>query len=305
MYDCHLEDFVRVADAGSFSKAAEQLYISTTAIIKKINQLEDRLGVVLFVRTHKGVTLTSAGRTMYQDAKYIMHYTSIAISRAKQATLNDKSIIRVGQSLITPSDFLVELWPRIQEHCPELQIRIVPYENTPEIVSDLLENIGKDIDVFAGLFDPTMLEYRKCAALGISNQAFKCAIPMNHHLAKKRRLQISDLFGEKLMLVEPGKFLYFDVLRNDIISKYPEIKIIDFASFNIAAFNQCENNNCILVVIGPWRNIHPLLKTKTITWEYSTPYGIIHSRNPSPQVSKFLTGVEKALNIFQGDSYLL
>ncbi len=51
MYNRHLETFIAVADLGSFSKAAEALYISSTAVIKQINLLEQELGLTLFERT--------------------------------------------------------------------------------------------------------------------------------------------------------------------------------------------------------------------------------------------------------------
>lgn len=58
MYNHQLETFIRVADAGSFNKAAEESYITPTAIIKQINLLEDSLGVKLFERTRRGLTLS-------------------------------------------------------------------------------------------------------------------------------------------------------------------------------------------------------------------------------------------------------
>ena len=74
MYNPQLETFIRVADAGSFNKAAEQAYITPTAVIKQMNLLEDGLGVKLFERTHRGLHLTKAGISLYQDAKYIIGY---------------------------------------------------------------------------------------------------------------------------------------------------------------------------------------------------------------------------------------
>ncbi len=58
MYNPQLETFIRVADAGSFSKAADESYITPTAVIKQINILESELDVLLFVRTHRGIALT-------------------------------------------------------------------------------------------------------------------------------------------------------------------------------------------------------------------------------------------------------
>ena len=74
MYNPQLETFIRAADAGSFNKAAEESYITPTAVIKQINLLESSLGVKLFERSHRGLTLTNAGRSLYQDAKYIIQY---------------------------------------------------------------------------------------------------------------------------------------------------------------------------------------------------------------------------------------
>lgn len=65
MYNPQLETFIWVADAGSFNKAAEDAYITPTAIIKQINSLEKKIGVKLFVRTYRGLTLTPAGKSLY------------------------------------------------------------------------------------------------------------------------------------------------------------------------------------------------------------------------------------------------
>ena len=61
MYNPQLETFLRVADAGSFNKAAEAVFVTPTAVIKQINLLEAELDVQLFERTHRGLTLTKAG----------------------------------------------------------------------------------------------------------------------------------------------------------------------------------------------------------------------------------------------------
>ena len=72
MYNPQLDTFLCVVEAGSFSKAAEQLYISAPAVIKQINSLEASLGMKLFDRTHRGLVVTEAGQSIYNDAKYII-----------------------------------------------------------------------------------------------------------------------------------------------------------------------------------------------------------------------------------------
>ena len=106
LYNSQLETFIKVADAGSFNKAAEESYITPTAVIKQVNLLEDSLGVKLFERSHRGLTLTKAGRSLYQDAKYIIRYCRDSVTRAKNAMQEDNCIIRIGSSPMTPAQLI-------------------------------------------------------------------------------------------------------------------------------------------------------------------------------------------------------
>lgn len=85
MYNPQLETFITVAESGSFAKAADKLYISPTAVIKQINILESNLDIKLFNRTHRGLTLTAAGKSLYSDARYIIRYSHESLERAKNA----------------------------------------------------------------------------------------------------------------------------------------------------------------------------------------------------------------------------
>ena len=165
MYNHQLDTFVRVADMGSFSKAAESMYISSTAVMKQINLLESNLEVALFHRTPRGLTLTNAGKSYYQDAKYMIQYAKEAQVRAKNAMQSNENTIRLGSSLITPCQFLMELWPRVHEVYPALKFEIINFENTPENASGILKNLGQNIDVVAGIFDENLLTLRGCTAL--------------------------------------------------------------------------------------------------------------------------------------------
>ena len=61
MYNPQLETFLRVADAGSFSKAAEELFITPPAVIKQITSLEASLDIRLFHRSHRGADADGSG----------------------------------------------------------------------------------------------------------------------------------------------------------------------------------------------------------------------------------------------------
>ena len=68
MYNHLLDTFIAVVDCGSFTKAAENLYISPTAVMEQMNTLEKNLDLKLINRKPNGVKLTPAGEVIYKDA---------------------------------------------------------------------------------------------------------------------------------------------------------------------------------------------------------------------------------------------
>lgn len=295
MYNPQLETFLCVAEAGSFNRAAEKLYISPPAVIKQINLLEESLDLQLFVRTHRGLILTEAGKSLYQDTKYIIQYCKDSVTRAKNAMQKSENVIRIGTSPMTPAQVLVDLWPKLQEYCPDTKFRLVPFDNTPENAREILANLGQNIDVVAGIFDETMLELRQCAGLELSKEPICCAVSVHHRLAQKESLTITDLYGENLMLMRRNWSHHVDLLRDDIWKNHPQIHIVDFDFYDVAAFNQCENNNCVLMAVENWRYVHPLLKILRVDWDYTIPFGLLHAPKPSAVVKQFLKAVQRAM----------
>ena len=161
MYNPQLETFLRVADAGSFNKAAEELFITPPAVIKQISSLESSLDLKLFIRSPRGLQLTEAGKSIYRDAQYVVQYCRDSVVRAKNAAEEGDKVIRIGTSPMTPGQFLLDLWPSLHQHCPDIKFQLVPYENTPENAREILRNLGQNIDVVAGIFDETMLNLRR------------------------------------------------------------------------------------------------------------------------------------------------
>ena len=293
MYNPQLDTFICVVEAGSFSKAAEELYISAPAVIKQINSLENSLDLQLFERTHRGLIITEAGKSLYQDAKYLIQYSKESLIWAQEAMNHNEEIIRVGISPMTPPEVFVELWPKIQKIYPEMKFKLITFENTPENAREILANMGKNIDVIAGIFDETMLEFRGCDGTEISREPFCVAVSIHHRLAKKEKITLDDLAGENLMLMRRGWSYYGDMLRDDMMKNHPEINIVDFNLYNVEAFNRCENNNEVLLAFKSWESVHPLIRIIPVEWDYTMPFGILHSKKPSIKVKRLINAINK------------
>lgn len=76
------------------------MYFST-AIMKQIDTLEDRLGITLFIRTNQGLVLTHAWEVIFNDAKYLVDYSNRSILKAKEIEkLENQQTIRIGTFLM-------------------------------------------------------------------------------------------------------------------------------------------------------------------------------------------------------------
>ena len=297
MYNPQLDTFIRVAEAGSFNKAAEELYISPPAVIKQVNQLESQLELTLFIRTHRGLKLTEAGKSLYDDAKYIISYCKESVDRARAAMGSEEKVIRIGTSLMTPAQSVMDLLTGINKQCPDIKFQIVPFENTPENAREILKNLGRNIDIVAGIFDESMLQYRQCAGKELCRLPLCCAVSVNHRLAQKQVLTVQDLYGENLLLMRRGWSKYIDMLRDDLWTNHPDIHVLDFDFYSSEIFNLCENSSDVLIAIENWKPVHPLLKIVPVDWVYTIPFGILHAREPSPTVQRFLGSIDPMRDI--------
>ena len=292
MYNPILSTFISVAESGSFTKAAEVLFITPPAVMKQINSLEERLGITLFDRTNHGLQLTDAGKSFFQDAKYIIDYSNRAIEKAKDIDNKDRQqSIRIGTSIMTPAKFLLDIWSEIQKFNPYLKIELIPFENTPINSVEILRNLGKHIDIVAGLYDDGFLEDRRCKAAHLYDKKLLFAIPVTHPLCGKTKIELSDLKGRKVLLIRKNWNEYIDKLRTDLIENGTEIE--DFDMFNLNAFNRAAQENIPIITVEGWEDVHPLLRIVSADWNYSIPFGILYSPTPTKQVKDFISALHK------------
>lgn len=203
MFNTALTTFVCVADNGSFNKAAEKLYISSTAVIKQMNLLEAHLGLQLFYRSGRGVSLTPAGQSVYKDAKFLFSFSAQAIARAQAQMDAEKMVFRVPTSLLNPCKPFMELWNQVNDRFPQCKIQIVPFEDNHESILSVIEQLGDRFDFITGVCDSKKW-LSKCSFLPLGTYKKCVSMSANHRLAKRKRLKISDLYGETLIMVKPG-----------------------------------------------------------------------------------------------------
>jgi len=290
MYNHQLDTFIRTADLGSFGKAGEALYISSTAVIQQINLLENLCGFRLFVRSNHGVKLTPAGRSLYEDAKTLIRFSEDALQKAKLLAESSESTLRIGTSLLYKCRMLPDLWPKVNEIQPDLRIEIRPmkeYENRTTIFSRL----GLDFDLFEGIYASAW--EGSCRFLELERTPICCGVSRNHRLAKASELSMRDLSGEVLVMPIKGVSKELDAFREKVLTDYPSAKIIDSSYYGVDTFAMCEMNSYILITQPVYEDIHPNLITIPLETDISMPYGLVYANEPTAAAQKFINAVQK------------
>lgn len=295
MYNPLLNTFLMVVDCGSFTKSADKLFISPTAVMKQMNGLEEHLNLKLIERTPSGIKLTPAGKVIYRDAKFIMDYSDKSIAAAKAAIAKYDTTFCVGTSLLNPAKPFMDLWYQLNQFFPDYKLHLVPFEDNHEGILSEIRSLGEKFDFLIGVCD-SKAWLSLCNFLPLGRYKKMIAVSREHRLAGKKQIEISDLYGETLMMVKRGDSGINDFIRNDLETNHPQINIEDTPHFyDMSVFNRCVETGNVLLTIECWQDVHPGLVSIPVRWDYSIPYGLLYSLHADSDVLKLVEKTKEFL----------
>ena len=288
MLNHQLTVFVCVADCGSFNKAAERLYLSPPSVMKQMNALEKHLDLKLLERTNQGIRLTAAGQVIYRHAKFLFDYSARAIEEARQQVSAVQTVFNIGSSLLNPCKPFMDLWYRVNREFPGYKLHIVPFEDNFQGILSEIALLGEKYDFLVAACDSAKwLDMCNFFQIGTCRHCF--AVSREHPLAVKKKMKISDLYGQTLMMVRRGDSESVDKIRDEI-EKHPQIRIEDTQQFyDIEVFNHCNQTQNVMMTLDCWKDVHPSLVTIPVEWDYTIPYGLLYSKDASDDILKFLS----------------
>lgn len=146
LYELHL--FHLVAETRSFTKAGQRAGLTQSAMTRQISGLEQRLGILLFERTTRQVSLTLAGKSLHQKSHPILEATNAALHHLQHEFHLVPKTLRVGVARSIGLAYLPGFFFAFQKKFPEVQIQVV--QQTSREILDAVE--AKELD--AGLLCP-------------------------------------------------------------------------------------------------------------------------------------------------------
>lgn len=195
-----LEAFVQVAEGGSFSKAAKELYLTQPTISAHIASLEKELSVRLFVRNTKEVGLSDDGKDLYKYARQIVDLEKKIEERFGEKDSGEKHCITIAASTIPAQYLLPKVLIRFNERYPEEQIKIIETDST-KVVTQIVEHMA-DVG-----FTGTVLEKKHCKYIPFYKDELVIITPNTEKYRKFKQGTSEDIrwiLGEHVIMREEG-----------------------------------------------------------------------------------------------------
>lgn len=244
MNDRQLHSFLKIAETGSFSKAAQESYVSVPAIVQQIDRLEETLGVRLFCRTNQGTYLTEEGKIFRQAVLDMGQIYERALAEIK--VKRDSFVIGVAPNQCP--EFLVNACTVFQRIHPQLQIHFAEF-SYEEHLAQLRQ--GKiDLTLIAKPKESELegLTYRE---IGRDTCAF--GVNTGHVLAGKDKIQQKDLAGVTVLC---GTYQYMESPFEQLLSGCrADLQVIP-AEYNLEFRAQAKFRNSVLVFHSLWKNCY-------------------------------------------------
>ncbi|ANF94689.1 LysR family transcriptional regulator [Paenibacillus bovis] len=182
----HLQYFIEVARLGSFTKAAEALFITQPTISKTIRSLEEELGAPLFNRVGRSVELTDAGKVIEQQAQNIVKSFHSLSSQLDDLRNLESGHLRIGLPPMIGSRFFPQIIGRFHQMYPNVTIQL--FEDGGKKVESDVVNGSLDIGVTVLPVTENVLEY-----FSFTEEKLNLIVPNNHPLAERSEVQMSEL----------------------------------------------------------------------------------------------------------------
>ena len=272
-----LRYFLTVAKEQSFTKAAEQLHITQPTLSRQMATFEEDLGITLFIRNGKKISLTEKGILLKRRALEILNLEERTLEELKEEEVVEGTIT-IGCGEFAAVETLAKICKTYKEKYPLVQIAL--HTATADTVYEMMKKGLVDIALFLEPVDTEGLDY-----IRISDSDHWCVgMRPDDPLAKKKFIKKEDLIGKPLILPE----------RMNVQSEIANCFGKDFSKLQIAFTSNLGTNAGVMAANGLgypisiegaakyWREdilvqrrISPEITTSTmIAWRRNIPYSL-------------------------------
>jgi LysR family transcriptional regulator, transcription activator of glutamate synthase operon len=202
-----IQYFIEVAKREHVTEAANVMHVAQSAVSRQIFNLEQELGVELFIREGRNVKLTPIGRVFLEHMKEAMQVIDNAKREVEEFLDPQKGTIRIGFPSSLANYTLPTAISAFRDQYPLVKFKLI--QGTYYYLTDAVINGEIDIAVLG----PVPKEIKKLKSEVLFQERFVALLPSNHPLAENRSITLSQLREDQFVLFPIG-FVLRDIVVN-------------------------------------------------------------------------------------------
>ena len=270
--------FIAVADKLSFTKAADDLYISQSALSQRISELEAEVGGKLLERNHHAVKLTPAGKVFLESCKEILQHLDLAVIAARQAMDPKSSVnrLRIGFSdleLFFTRNRYEEAIRQLEADTPDLSIEIATMDKK---TAEAALNKGTiDAAVFESMFNEE--EMQTCNHATVGNHEF-CLIVGGSLHSKTGPEQLKEALSTRELILLKGDNYWNNFFLQELIKPIAPNCDVQYLSYsNNHMYKYVESGKSTIILPREYINDYMLITNTSglMVIPFGTPESVI------------------------------
>jgi DNA-binding transcriptional LysR family regulator len=192
-----LKYFIAVAEFSSFTKASERIFVSQPTLSRQVHDLEESLGVQLFIRRKNALTLTGPGRRLLDEAKEIVKRCDSLKEVVRQETDDVAGSLSIGYQAFLDTKVMYAMMKSVTRKNPGIDF-VLSRGTPPELKHNLLFGTCDVIFTLRTCISSTA----HVDAIRIAENRLQVAVPRDHRLAERGTIDLPELMGEHLIMLE-------------------------------------------------------------------------------------------------------
>lgn len=230
----HYQYFVVVAEEQHFGRAADRLHMTLPPLSLQIRQLEEHIGVELFVRGKRPIQLTAAGRELYPYAQAVLQQSEIAINRTRQSASGELGSLTLGVTAAALLGPLPVMLRQFRKTYPNVKL------NFREMVTSLQVQALESRLINVGVMRPTILPETICSRVFLS-EPLVFALPKGHPLADYARIPPHTIYQQPFVNYDRINSRYFNQLVRDFLLQH---------ALKINVVLEADQLNTVIALVG-------------------------------------------------------
>lgn len=204
-----IQYFIAVAECRHFTRAADKLFVSQSALSQQITKLENDFGMKLINREKHPIELTAAGCEFLISAKNLAQHIEQLQQQMQKYLPIEKRTINLGMITGLGNINIVDIISSFNEKYPDINLNIT--NNLSKELCQMLQSDKIDLAIFAAPYNIGNYGFE---VLPLENEEFVLITPQNHPFAKYTTIDLDDAHNEKFIFPTPENVSH-DIFFNE------------------------------------------------------------------------------------------